>query len=137
MVDYPQISYERSDKSVQLDITIERDLNLLLVSREGYTYLDWISDIGGIQGILISAIAIILSLYNYNHIDNFMASKLYQIKHSSKNETLYYGTFSGIKDYICDKLPSRFQCCRNSRNERGLAIGRNRLEKETNIVTMV
>ena len=55
-----------------MDITFERDLNLTVVTRDGYTILDWISDIGGIQGILISAIAIMISYWNYNYFDNFM-----------------------------------------------------------------
>lgn len=62
-----------------MDITFEMDLNLKVVARDGYTILDWISDIGGIQGILISAIAIIIGYWNYNFFDNFMVSKLYRI----------------------------------------------------------
>ena len=55
-------------------------MNLTRVSRDGYTYLDWISDIGGIQGILISAMAIIIGLWNYNYLDSELASKLYRVK---------------------------------------------------------
>ena len=40
-------SYEK-DKNTAMDITFERDLNLQEVARDGYTILDWISDIGGI-----------------------------------------------------------------------------------------
>ena len=58
-------------------ITLERNLNLKEVQRDGYTLLDWFSDIGGIQGILISIIGIFLSLWNYNYMDNFLTSQLY------------------------------------------------------------
>ena len=70
--------YER-DAEVQTDVTFERNMDLTVISRDGYTVLDYISDIGGIQGILISFIAIILSLWNYNYLDNYMVSMLYKI----------------------------------------------------------
>ena len=89
-------------------ITLERNLNLKEVQRDGYTLLDWFSDIGGIQGILISIIGIFLSLWNYNYMDNFLTSQLYQIGQSSGNKTPQLSAFGGIKDYICDFLP---KCC--------------------------
>ena len=89
-------------------ITLERNLNLKEVQRDGYTLLDWFSDIGGIQGILISIIGIFLSLWNYNYMDNFLTSQLYQIGQSSGNKPLQLSAFGGIKDYICDFLP---KCC--------------------------
>ena len=55
-----------------MNLTFERDMNLVVVVRDGYTILDWISDIGGIQGILISAFAIMISYWNYNYFDNNM-----------------------------------------------------------------
>ena len=73
----PVQSYERADPYVQVSITLQRDLNLTEISRDGYTLLDWFSDIGGIQGILISCIAIFLSVWNHNALDNFLASQLY------------------------------------------------------------
>ena len=82
---YPAYSYEKPDRSVQMDITLEMDLTLTGLSRDGYTFLDWISDIGGIQGIFISVIALLLSLWNYNHLDNFLATKLYQIRNLSSH----------------------------------------------------
>lgn len=64
--------YGEKDLPVQMNLTFERDMNLVVVVRDGYTILDWISDIGGIQGILISAIAIMISYWNYNYFDNSM-----------------------------------------------------------------
>lgn len=102
-------------------------MNLTRVSRDGYTYLDWISDIGGIQGILISAMAIIIGLWNYNYLDSELASKLYRVKEYQTNENLRFGAFSGVKDFLCDLLPSCFQCCRGNPNARGLIMGREKL----------
>ena len=39
-------SYEK-DKHAQIDITIEMDLSELVIARDGYTFLDYLSDIGG------------------------------------------------------------------------------------------
>ena len=66
-----------------MDVTFEHNLNLVVVARDGYTVLDWISDIGGIQGILISFIALIIGYWNYNHFDNYMVFGLYRIKNDS------------------------------------------------------
>lgn len=70
----PVKSYEKLDTDVQVDITFERNLNLLRTARDGYTILDWFSDIGGIQGILISFAAILLGIWNYQYLDNYMVT---------------------------------------------------------------
>jgi len=31
-----------------MDVTFERNMDLIIIARDGYTILDWISDIGGI-----------------------------------------------------------------------------------------
>jgi len=51
---------------VQVDVTVEMDLNLTIVFREGYTVLDWISDIGGMQGMLLGLLAAFVAFWNYN-----------------------------------------------------------------------
>ena len=118
-------------------MTFERNLNLSKISRDGYTFLDWFSDIGGIQGMLLSVIGVVVSIWNHNHVDNFIVQQLYQIKKNSKNEDLQLSTFGGIKDYICELLPSRSKCCVSSSNDHGLSIGRAKIEKEANIVHMI
>ena len=49
-----------------LNLTFERNLDLLKISRDGYTFLDWFSDIGGIQGMLISVVGVIIVAWNHN-----------------------------------------------------------------------
>ena len=41
-------------------VTFEMSLDLLIVSRNGYTMLDILSDVGGIESILISGISLFL-----------------------------------------------------------------------------
>lgn len=78
--------------------------------REGYTLYDWFSDIGGIQSILISIIAIFVSTWNYRYMDNFLVSKLFKLKLKNQNKLvpLKISASSGLKDFFCDKLPSCF-----------------------------
>lgn len=47
------------------------------------------------------------------------------------------GLLSGLKDALCDILPSCMQCCRSSRNDRGLTKGRDKLAQETNIIKLI
>ena len=49
-----------------------------LIERDGYTILDILSDVGGLQGILISIIYYALGILNFNYLDNYLASKLYK-----------------------------------------------------------
>ncbi len=44
--DQPPISQEK-DYAVQMDITVEMNLDQKVIARAGYTILDFISDIGG------------------------------------------------------------------------------------------
>ena len=100
-------SYEK-DYDVQLDITIEMNLNQKILFREGYTVMDYISDIGGLQGILISGAAMLLSISNYNNLDNFLVTHLYLL-HSSLTDTepevMKTSLISNPLDCLCSKLP--------------------------------
>lgn len=52
-------------------------LNLNVVERDGYTILDLLSDVGGLEVILISGISLLLRALNHNFLDNFLISQLY------------------------------------------------------------
>lgn len=62
-----------------MDLTIEYNLNQTIIARDGYTYFDILSDIGGMQSILISFIVIFISIWNYNMLDNFLVTRLYKV----------------------------------------------------------
>ena len=59
------------------NISVEMNRDVLFVQREGYTSLDLISDIGGMQGLLFTAISSIVALINYNQLENNLVSKLF------------------------------------------------------------
>ena len=71
-------SYEK-DYSVQLDITIEKNLNQVVIARDGYTILDFLSDVGGVQGLLFSAAVFLVGIWNYHYSENFLVSHLYRL----------------------------------------------------------
>ena len=54
------------------------DMDLTVIERTGYTILDILSDVGGLQGILISGISLLLGVLNHNFLDNYLVTKLYR-----------------------------------------------------------
>ena len=63
-----------------MELFFELNPDLIVVSRDLYTVLDWLSDIGGIHGMMISAVAIVIGYLNYNFFDNFLVQRLYRIR---------------------------------------------------------
>ena len=83
------------DEDFVMGITIEMSPDLKVISRQTYSILDLLSDFGGVQSVLISAFGIILSLLNYRHAENYMASKLYKIRREGwKGKSGYLYTHS-------------------------------------------
>ena len=56
------------------------DLNQVIIARNGYTVLDFFSDIGGIQSILITGSAFVVYAWTFNSLDDYMVTKLYRVK---------------------------------------------------------
>lgn len=57
-----------------MTIALEMNLDQTVISREGYTVLDLLSDIGGIQGVVGSALVVLISILNYNHFDDYLVT---------------------------------------------------------------
>ena len=110
-------------------MTFEMNLDLRVIARSGYTLLDWVSDVGGMQGMLISLIASILSIWNFNHFDNFLVNRLFKMNQpdnspaeQSKDERAFLDTshYQNLKEYGVDCLPGclrRLKCCRLSHKD--------------------
>ena len=60
-----------------VSFTFEMDLDKYVIKRDGYTILDMLSDIGGIQAVLYSFFAVLVSVSSYKNFDNTLASKLF------------------------------------------------------------
>ena len=80
-------SYEKDDRVIT-DFTLEMNMNRQQIKREGYSALDLLSDVGGIQAILTTFFASILAMLNYNNFDAFMVyiKKIIQSKFLSCSE---------------------------------------------------
>ena len=75
----PSRSYEK-DTDTWFDLTIEMNMNLELIQRNGYTVLDLLSDIGGILEIMTICITYFLAFWNYNYFENFMVTRLFKLQ---------------------------------------------------------
>ena len=56
------------------------NLDQTVVTRNGYTVLDVLSDMGGFQRVLYSFFTVVASILNYSHFDSYLASKLYKLE---------------------------------------------------------
>ena len=63
-----------------MDITVELDLDRKFIIRKCYSFLDLLSEVGGIIGILTVFFSSVVSCFNYNNFDNFMVSRLFKVK---------------------------------------------------------
>ena len=57
-----------------MDIQFEMNRDLIYVQRTGYTILEMLSDVGGVQAIVMSFMAFLVGICNYKHFDTYMAS---------------------------------------------------------------
>ena len=55
------------------------DFDVIQYKKSSYHLFDFISDIGGIQSILISVFASLVSIWNYKMLDNYLVSRLYKL----------------------------------------------------------
>ena len=121
----PPRSYEK-DYNSQVDLQIEMNMNLRAISRSSYQILDLLSDIGGMQAVIMSIFAAFLAIMNYKHFDTFMASRLFKIKKPACDEDEFMSyfersdffkasKFNNIRNYLRDLLPSKLLCCHKSR----------------------
>ena len=60
--------------------------DIIEISRNSYKIVDLLSDIGGMNGILLSGALLFLSIWNFNNFDNTIVSRLYKIEVPSDSE---------------------------------------------------
>ena len=84
------------------------NLDQILIERSGYTVLDILSDVGGLQGILISGISFILGIFNYNYLENYLVYRLFK----SNAVSLMTTQSEMVKEYCFSNwLLSKLACC--------------------------
>ena len=62
-----------------IDISIEMNLDQIHLKRQIYSFLDVLSDIGGISQVFTASALLIISIFNYKNFETFMASKLFKV----------------------------------------------------------
>ena len=123
------ISFEEP-RNIWGSVTFEMDLNVLQYERQVYTFFDMLSEVGGLQGMLMMSFGYILSIWNYNSFDNFMVSRLFKIRKVDseiKNEICYFEKSNFIREskypyfseFFKSSIPARCKfCCKKSRKEK-------------------
>ena len=82
-------------------IQIVMSPNFTSKERVTYSTFDFLSDIGGLSGMLYSIFAVFMQLWNYNCPDNFMVTKLYTVKNSKGEEkAINYTMVRNCKELI-------------------------------------
>lgn len=133
------------------------DLSKRIIARAGYTVLDWVSDIGGIQGMLISGVALFMGFWNHNMLENHLVSRLFKVERvrEGKGSTIsrdneFFARYRFIKmmptlsqsfvEYVKEMIPGWLccsKCCKPGRYYAGFAKGRQKLQKESNIIEIL
>lgn len=102
------------------------NLDSLVISRSGYTFLDYLSDIGGMGGMLLSCAAGFLAFWNHNMLYDSMIKRLFKLrpKRSSKSQSFHETQealemkahcFFNQVEFLREILPSWLCCCKLSR----------------------
>ena len=134
-----------------MNIAIERNLDMKLIDREGYTVLDYLSDMGGMQNIVQSVLIIVLSFWNYNFLDDFLVSKLFRYEknpdskkrpeqQSGGSEPLVPHKCDNPKACLRDRMPKcmvRSRACREDYRVSAFRKARNRLLHDLNATELI
>ena len=101
----PQIPAEANDY-VQMEISIELNLDLATINRSYYSLLDCLSDIGGLMSVILSTIAFLLIILNHQYLENYMVVSLFEIDGAEdKSKRIQPPKCSNIKDFFIDIIP--------------------------------
>ena len=66
-------------------VTLEMDLDLLIVSRNLFTILDFLSNIGGLASIVASTLGLIVTIFNWHGlVHTFIIAKLFTTRISNQ-----------------------------------------------------
>lgn len=75
------------DLNLRFYVNIELNFDLVRSERTYYTFIDLLSDIGGVQSILTSFAGLIISIVKHDRIANFLAASLYKVRKNAKDQS--------------------------------------------------
>ena len=94
--------------------------------------------------MFLSFFGSVLCILNYNHFENYLASRLYRVKgskaqpHMKRPNKIEPSPWCNICDYLIDLMPSCLtRCCEPDWRRRSFEIMRDKMEEEINIVKIV
>ena len=124
-----------NEKDLIQGITIQMSLDQTLIERTGYTVVDILSDVGGLQGILISVLSLLLSILNHSQLESYLASKLFKSDHIFLTPL---ARMENLKLYCIKKiLPHRLACYHQQQKQAALDKARAALDKEMNVIKLI
>ena len=62
------------------------NFDLININRSGYTLLDVLSGVGGIQSVLYAGFSVILSYFNFNNFSSHLAAKFYKFNQDEDDD---------------------------------------------------
>lgn len=143
-----KMPYEFTD-NVWVSVTFEMSFDVIAFEREVYTSLAFLSDVGGLSGMLMTICHFFMVLWNYQSFDNYMVSRLFRVKKPDDKIDKDKGYY-GQSDYIklskfpyCGELFRRLccinidLCCKRDRQYHAMQIARQQMITEINIVEII
>ena len=120
-------------------IGLELSANQVHHERTILTLLDVLSDLGGLVEVVFVAFSLVLSVFNYKNLTNYMASQLFRIapkRDSENSKELKPTLFCNIAEFCMDKF-LKFPCCRKRGRWRAMQRARKLLQKDMNIIEIM
>ena len=79
-----------------------------------------LSDLGGLVEVLMVMVGVLLSISNYQHLNNFLAAKLYMQENpddpSGEPVKLEMTRFFNTVEFFMGCLPKKYVCCKRDKN---------------------
>ena len=129
--------------SKKLQIHYELNMDAEVINRSVYNFMHALGDTGGINAILFSVASSLLSVFNLNKSENFLASKLYSTSHSppatgpSDKQLLKPSGQSSICEWFQGHVPFGAKCCRKRNKDKLFEKARDLYASETDVVSII
>ena len=134
------------DEELIQGVLIQMNMDKTIVTRTGYTILDVLADVGGLLGILTSGIGLLLGIWNFKIVDQYMASKLFKVAPAEASAQdpisatpVTPSNRTNCLEFFIDRLiPCKLACCcKRSRQQLAMEKAREALEKEVDIIQII
>ena len=112
-----------------------------LMTRSVFSFWQVLSEVGGLNGFLISIVALAVSIFTFNQDENYLAGKLYRPQSTTgEKEILNPRKQWSLAEYLQDTLPHccLLLCClRPRRKDKILSRARDSFAEEIDVVHLL